>query len=399
MIQVGTGGFGATWCREFLQSSLRDGRVQVVAAVDLNPAALQNAQRYLGLPPERCYTSLEQAFAQNPADFCTIVVPPAVHEAVVDLALQHDMDILSEKPIADTLEASVRIVQKVTQAGSKMGVTMSNRFGQEKATLRHELRSGRYGRLDYLVLRLTCNCRTYGSWGAFRHEISDPLLIEAGVHHLDLLAELADSDCEVVYAESWSPSWAEYAGPSQGLVTMRFENGCRALYEGAKSNAVGLNGWTDEYVRAECELATLILDHRGLEVFDYDPAGAWATAREGSGRRIPLLRGSRWGHALLIEQFIDWLDGGDPMETNVEDNLRSVALVAAAVRSSRTEAPVNVAQLLERTLREVRPLGSPSCFPMKVAVKRALTSRFRLCLGCLSGRMTKRSARSVGHNG
>src|SRR6266508_781474 len=266
MIQVGTGGFGATWCREFLQSSLRDGRVQVVAAVDLNPAALQNAQRCLGLPPERCYTSLEQAFAQNPADFCTIVVPPAVHEAVVDLALQHDMDILSEKPIADTLEASVRIVQKVTQAGSKMGVTM-------------------------------------------------------------------------------------------------------------------------------------ILGHRGLEVFDYDPAGAWATAREGSGRRIPLLRGSRWGHALLIEQFIDWLDGGDPMETNVEDNLRSVALVAAAVRSSRTEAPVNVAQLLERTLREVRPLGSPSCFPMKVAVKRALTSRFRLCLGCLSGRMTKRSARSVGHNG
>jgi len=328
--------------------------VKVVAAVDLEPAALQNAQRYLRLPPERCYTDPERAFAENPADFCTVVIPPAAHEAVVDLALRHELDILSEKPIVDTLEASVRIAQKVRQAGRKMGVTMSNRFAQDKATLRHELRSGRYGRVDYLVLRLTCNCRTYGSWGAFRHEISNPLLIEAGVHHLDVLAELAGSPCETVDAEAWNPGWGHYAGPSQALVTMRFKNGSRAFYEGAKSNAVGLNGWTDEYLRAECELATLILDHRRIERFDYDPAGPWAAGREGSGKRLPLLQGSRWGHLLLIEQFLDWLDGGDPMETNVQDNLRSVALTFAAVRSSRTGAPVEVAGFLARTLDEVQ---------------------------------------------
>src|SRR6266508_365657 len=66
MIQVGTGGFGAAWCREFLSPSVRDRRVKVVAAVDLEPAALQNAQRYLRLPPERCYTDPERAFAENP---------------------------------------------------------------------------------------------------------------------------------------------------------------------------------------------------------------------------------------------------------------------------------------------------------------------------------------------
>jgi predicted dehydrogenase len=354
MIQVGTGGFGAAWCREFLSPSVRDRRVEVVAAVDLEPAALENAQRYLRLPPERCYTDLERAFAENPADFCTVVIPPAAHEAVVDLALRYDLDILSEKPIADTLEASVRIAQKVRQAGRKMGVTMSNRYAQDKLTLRHELRSGRYGRIDYLVLRLTCNCRIHGSWGAFRHEIGDPLLIEAGVHHLDVLAELAGSPCEAVYAEAWNPGWGEYAGPSQALVTMRFRNGCRAFYEGAKSNAVGLNGWTDEYIRSECELATLILDHRRIERFDYDPAGPWAAGREGNGRRLPLLQGSRWGHLLLIEKFLDWLDGGDPMETNVQDNLRSVALTFAAVHSSRTGAPVEVAGLLARTLDDVQ---------------------------------------------
>src|SRR6266508_3497579 len=116
MIQVGTGGFGATWCQQFLPPSVQEGRIEVVAAVDVNPAALENAQRYLGLPLERCYTDIHQAFDENPAEFCTIVVPPAGHEQVVDLALEHDLDILSEKPIADSLEASVRIADKVKRA-------------------------------------------------------------------------------------------------------------------------------------------------------------------------------------------------------------------------------------------------------------------------------------------
>ena len=81
---------------------------------------------------DQCYTDIKSALDRNPADFCTIVVPPAAHEAVVDLALDHDLHILSEKPIADTLDASVRIADKVKSAGVKMGVTMSHRYDQDK---------------------------------------------------------------------------------------------------------------------------------------------------------------------------------------------------------------------------------------------------------------------------
>jgi predicted dehydrogenase len=351
MIQVGTGGFGATWCQQFLPPSVEEGRIEVVAAVDVNPAALENARQYLDLPPERCYTDIRRAFDENPADFCTIVVPPADHEQVVDLALEHDLDILSEKPIADSLQASVRIAEKVIRAGRKMGVTMSHRFDQDKTTLREELRSGRHGRVGYVVLRLTCNCRAYGRWGQFRHEIPDPLLVEAAVHHLDLLADLVNDDCELVWADAWNPPWGEYAGPSQALVTMRFRNGGRALYEGAKANAAGLNGWTQEYVRAECEFGTVILDHRRLEVFPHEPDAPWAAAREGAGRQVPLLRRPRWAHAWLIEQFVDWLDGGPPMATNVRDNLCSVVLAHAAIESGYSSRPVQVDELLRGLLR------------------------------------------------
>ncbi|HLK60764.1 MAG TPA: Gfo/Idh/MocA family oxidoreductase [Chthonomonadaceae bacterium] len=350
MIQVGTGGFGASWCRQFLPPNIQEGLVEVVAAVDLRPEALENAREGLGLRADQCYTDLARALAECRADFCAIVVPPAYHEQVVDAALAHDLHILSEKPIADTLESSVRIAEKVKRAGKKMAVTMSHRFDQDKSTLREEIRSGRYGALDYLACRFTCDCRQFASWGRFRHEIADPLMIEGAVHHLDLLADMAGAACDTLYAQTWNPAWGQFAGDSQGLIVMQMENGVRASYEGAKTNAVGLNPWGQEYIRAECEQATLILDRRHLERFAYHPEGQWAQGREGEGETIPLRQQPKWANAWLIEKFARWLEGGEPMETHVEANLQSVALVFAAIQSSRTGKPVKVQELLAAAL-------------------------------------------------
>lgn len=361
MIQVGAGGHGRTWCERFLPPNVADGLIEVVAAVDVSPQALENAKTYLGLDASRCYTDMETAFAENPADFCTVVVPPAFHEQVVDLALRYNLHILSEKPIADTLEGSVRIAEKVRRAGKKMGVTMSHRFDQDKTTLRAALRSGDYGALDYLVCRFTCDMRKFGAWGAaFRHQIADTLMIEGAVHHLDILADLAGAKCDTLYAQTWNPAWGEYGGDSQGHVMMRFENGVRAFYEGAKTNAVGLNGWTQEYIRAECELGTLSLDRREIFVHGYDATRMRADTREHDGARLALLQQPKWANTWLVEQFVHWLDGGEPMATNVEDNLQSVALIFAAIQSSRSGQPVKVQKLLEATRRSVQ--SDPSAF-------------------------------------
>ena len=346
MIQVGTGGWGGQWCRRFLPPNIQEGLIEVVAAVDIAPDALENAREGLGLRSDQCYTDIHQAFDENPADFCTVVVPPAFHESVVDVALSHGMHILSEKPIADTLAASVRIADKVKRAGVKMGVTMSHRFRQDITTLREEIRSGRCGALDYLVCRFTCECRRYGTWGRFRYEIADPLMVEGSVHHLDLLADMAGGKCATLYAQTWQPPWGEFAGDAQALVFMQGDGGARVLYEGAKTNAVGLNGWGQEYIRAECEGATLILSHGEIERFGYDPSPQSPRRREGQGEAVQLIAQPKWANTWLIEQFVRWLDGGEPMETNVEENLQSVALIFAAVESSQTGQPVQVQDFL-----------------------------------------------------
>ena len=347
MIVVGTGGFGTCWCENFLPPNIKDKTIEVVAAVDANPEALSNARQFLGLKDEQCYTDIAKCFGTVRADCCALVIPPNLKEKAVMLALENGLHILCEKPIAEDLKTAKRIAAKVKKARKKMAITMSHRFDQDKRSLKRELDSKKHGRLDYVSCRLTCSWRDwFKGKPTWRDRMADFVLQDCAVHHMDLLADLAGAPCEELYAESWTKPWSGFNTNTQCLVTMKMENGVRVLCEFGLSNAASLNSWGQEYIRAECEKSTLILDHRRLECFPYDPKGRYGARKEGEGKELPLMRGRKWSNALLIEQFAKWLAGGPKMETNIADNLQAMALVEAAVMSNTKGKPIKVQELL-----------------------------------------------------
>ncbi|HET7567853.1 MAG TPA: Gfo/Idh/MocA family oxidoreductase [Gaiellaceae bacterium] len=345
-IQVGTGGWGRRWCETFLKRLVDLGRARPVAAVDRDPAALEHARAAFGIPEDACYTSAEEAFARHPAEFAAVVVPPAHHEELVRLAFAHGCDVVCEKPLADSIEASARILLAAQAAGRRLAVTMSHRFDQDKQTLERVVRSGEFGRLHYVVGRLHYNLRHRGEWGAFRHEIEHPLLLEGAVHQFDVARALTGADAATVYATTWNPPWGEYAGDSTALVVATMTNGVRVLYEGAKANAATLSPWEGEYWRAECEHATLELDRRRLRAWSRGPGGPDDVVV----REIALDERPAWANSWLVEQFVDWLEGGPPPPTQVSDNIQCAALTFAAVESAVSGRPVDVQAFLADAL-------------------------------------------------
>lgn len=342
-IHVGTGGFGAYWCAQVLGRLVELGKAEPAAAVDINPDNLKNARDGYGVPESRCYTDARQAFDEIEADFAVIVVPPAHHEAISTLAIEHGLHVLMEKPLADTMEASCRIYHRAREAGIKMAITMSHRFDQDKQSLEGAIHSGAYGALNYLIGRNTWAFRKYGSWAAWRHEIADALLIEGTVHHFDIMRGLARSNAAIVYANTWNPPWGEFAGDSTGLIIVEMENGVRVFYEGAKPNATGLNPWACDYWRAECDRATLVLDNRQLRRLS-DLSG------EREDEELPLAEQPAWLNPWLAEMFVDWLEGGPPLPTRVEDNIQCAALLFAALKSAHSGQVVDVQDFLARHL-------------------------------------------------
>jgi len=158
------------------------------------------------------------------------------------------------------------------------------------------------------------------------------------------LRALSGADAKTVYALTWNPPWGEYAGDSTGLITLEMTNGVRCLYEGAKANASTLNGWKNDYLRAECRDGTLELDRRCLRVLNGGPGDKPAA------KDLPLHQQPVWQNAWLAEQFVAWLNGGPEPANSLRDNIQCCALLFSAIESAHTRQPVDVQAFLVKHL-------------------------------------------------
>lgn len=344
-IMVGAGGMAGQWLRAHF-APFRD-RIEVVAIVDVDQAALDQAGEHLGVPAERRFTRMADAFEVE-ADCCGIAVPPQFHRPAVELAAAHGLDILSEKPIADTWEDCVAIYRAVREAGVRMQVMQNYRFTPRIQTVKRVLESGRLGRIHYAVARFAADYREYLSWGrAFRHEMAHAILVEGSIHHFDQIRHLTGQDCTSIAGWEWNPGAASFKGECLTLYTIRLNGGAYAQYEGSGLAAGWQNSWHGEYYGVECE--------RGAVVLDRDHVVRIQEHQRGRGLRteeVPTVQLTHQGHPAVVEQFINWLDGGPEPQTVIQDNIKSAAMLFGAIQASESSQTVDVAALVaEATAR------------------------------------------------
>src|SRR5215210_6227938 len=108
---IGGGGMARSWIRRFFPNFTE--RMEVVGLADVSEQVLAESGDVLGLPAHRRFKSMSEAFEQVEADFCTIVLPPAVQKEAVLGAVARGMPIVSEKPIADTWDSCRDIYRAV----------------------------------------------------------------------------------------------------------------------------------------------------------------------------------------------------------------------------------------------------------------------------------------------
>jgi predicted dehydrogenase len=334
-LMIGAGGMAGAYVRTFFPQFAE--RVKVVGLAELRRETLDSAGDFLGLPSSARFTDLTEAFARVEADFCTIVIPPAVHRAAVLAAVERRLPILSEKPIADTWEACLDIYRAVTGAGLRMQVVQNYRYTPRIMTLKTALTEGRVGRPLYVVARVAADYRERGAGGAFRHEIPHSLLVEGSVHHFDQIRNLSGADCQTIAGWEWNPGHPSFDGECCGLYVLRMANEIRAQYEGNCLEAGWQNSWHQEFYRIEGADGALVLDRDGTVRLQRHTAGRGLTTEE-----LPAVRAQYEGHSAIVDQFLTWMEGGPAPETVIQDNIQSAAMLFAAIDASRTGQSVDV---------------------------------------------------------
>jgi predicted dehydrogenase len=348
-LMVGVGGMANVWLRQFWQPFR--GRMEFAALVDVNPETLNNAGEFLGVPATARFTSTREAFEKADADFCCIVTPPAFHQEAVELACARKMDILSEKPIADTWQACCDIYRAVNSAGIKMLVTQNYRYNVNILTLKKAI--GELGAVNYVVGRYASDYRVRNSWGKFRHEIPHTLLVEGGIHHLDQVRNLTSANCLTITGYEWHPGQVRgdnakfkgsdsFDGEPCSLYVMQMDNGSFAQYEGNNLEVGKTNSWHQEFYRAECEGGAAILDKD--QVVRIEERGENGTLKV---REVPNENPQWTGHTMMPAQFLDWIDGGPTPPTALQDNIQSNAMMFAAIEASTQKKVVDVQAMVK----------------------------------------------------
>lgn len=340
-IHVGCGNWGNTWKNRMIPQ-IRD-IAECVAVVDINEEAVKKFAADLGLPASACYTDFATALQEHDVDFVTIATSVSSHRAMVEAAVDYGKgcSIIIEKPLAGNMEDCAAIYRKVKEANVKLSVTFSHRYEDDKQTFENLLRSGIAGRTNYIVSRFVCKRRPKRE-GA-RNPNHSSLLIDGGIHNMDMIRGFTGSDVEEVYASVWDHEWADNKGVAPtSFVTMVMKNGTKAFLEFEMGGPYEYNTWTKEYFRAECDNASYELDNRRIiaRCSDGYPASQEC--------EIPLMAGEHWKHDLIIRKTLDWADGGAEPDIGIDEAIKSMGMLYAAVESCETGMPVKVADVMAR---------------------------------------------------
>ena len=335
-LMIGAGGMAGGWINRFVEEF--SDRVRIIGLVDVNEEVLQKQGQALGLADEQLFTHYTEAVDRVKADFCGIATPPQFHSPQAVAAMESGMPVICEKPIADTLDAAKAMVHTAQKTGLPCAIIQNYRYADNKQELARIRQEERLGRLQHILGRYACDYRKYRSWGkAWRHDMDFGLLFEGSVHHMDMLRFLSGGDCETLVGFGWNPEWSSFKHYSSGMYLMKMNNGIHTLYEGNSTAAGITNCWNSEYYRAEFEEGTVEISH-GAEM-KIHRIGQETQVYEAPA--IPLR-----AHGYLFDEFLNWLDGGEPSATRIQDNIQSFVMIIAALETTLDNQSKHIANYL-----------------------------------------------------
>ena len=195
-------------------------------------------------------TDVGRIFADPLVDIVSIATSHSSHADLAVAAFNARKHLFLEKPMAMTTADCLRIYEAMQAAGTKLMIDFSIRFSGAAREIKHRLRPPKVSHGQCMMSRADLN-----RWRWHPEEGGGPLY-DVGVHAVDLLCWIHDSDPVEVYAvggqithsgELGSPDMVDTAA-----ATIRFANGSVAtfLMSDAGSNTV-VSKWFFEFFDGE----------------------------------------------------------------------------------------------------------------------------------------------------
>lgn len=334
-VMAGCGAMSNGWLRAIRETPALAAEVEVAGLVDLDEgvARARAAEHGLDVPAG---TDLGAMIDRLRPDAVFDLVVPAARAGVAALALGRGCHVLSEKPLAASMEEARRLLDAAARAGRVHGVVQNRRHLAGIRRVRALLASGALGE----VAAVHADFFVGAHFGGFRERMDHVLLLDMAIHTFDQARFLTGLDATRVYCRETNPrgSWYRHGAAAEALFDL--EGGAAFTYRGS---------WVAEGANTAWEASWRIVGTRGTILWDGNDgiearrvAGSEGFFRPLEAVPVPDAALPAEGHAGVILDFARALREGRRPLTDARDNILSLGMVLGAIRSAEEGRPVPV---------------------------------------------------------
>lgn len=333
IILVGCGSMANVWL-DYVETKAN---ATIVGLVDISEQSAQSlaTKRQINAP---IFTDLSEALNTLDADIVFDVTIPASHHDVVTTSLRAGCHVFGEKPMAESLDDAKNILDVVKETGKTYSVMQNRRFLKPIRSIRHFLDTGKIG----TVGSIHANFFLGPHFGGFREAMAHPLIVDMAIHTFDQARYMIASDPVSVYCHAYNPPGSWYDGQASAICIFEMQNGATFTYNGSWCTE-GLNtSWESEW-RVTGSKGSVVWDgHDDLKCEVVDPTKESGFISPVQDIAIPNVWHHQEEHFGCLDNMFAAIESGQKAETDSADNIHSMAMVFAAIKSAETGQKIRI---------------------------------------------------------
>lgn len=329
---IGCGIWGDVHARTLSQSS----NSQLIGVCDLNrDKAIQFAEKY-NVP--YLYDDVDSILDNKDIKAISIATPDFTHTDLICAALEAGKHVITEKPMATTLEDCYRVIKLRDEKGVKLMVNYSNRWKTPFIHVKKLITSGELG--DLLMVNIKLNDTVFVPTKMLSWASKSNSLHFLGTHLVDLIRWISGSEINRVYSVSRSnllkgmgidtPDFFQSILELKTGGTVYMEN-CWVIAESAPS----VYEFKAEFIGSKTTVKVDISHHRMIE--KYSPNG---TAMLDVGEQYDLEANPQG--QVSIQHFIDCIINDRNPQVTAEDGLEATKVIEALEKSALIKLPIEL---------------------------------------------------------
>lgn len=297
---------------------LADNGAEIVAVCDTDPGRLAAAVPDLDVVRVSDHRELLDL---DGLEVVHVATPHNQHAPVAIDFLEADVPVLTEKPIAASLEQADRFVETARRTGTRNGVCFQNRYNAQAQAAKEIISSGRYGAVvaasGAVLWHRTREYYRARPWRGSREGSGGGVLINQAIHTIDMLQWLVGDVTEVTGSAGTYGLGDVIEVEDTATVAMTHgDDGVQSILTATNLNRhnapVTIDIETEEAVLTMAQDLTVTLRDGTTEVIEGAPRA--------TGPR------SYWGnsHGQLIKEFHDQLDESGSFWIDVAEGYKSL---------------------------------------------------------------------------